>query len=727
MTAGLAPSHPVENIRDALKAATAVLVSLAIAWSLGWDEPVWAGISALVVHLGSYGASTLKGLNRVVGTLVSALAAIAVLALFSQSRWGFMAGMSVWLVVTGYMCFTSKHAYMWMKMLVVSILFVAHSQLNSLDSFNIIVARTQTTVIGVIVHYLVDTFVWPTSSRPAMIASLLDVVTLQNEITRDFFTPDFGVRLKDGRSGRPRLFMKGVTKACSLIELCLVEDARTLAERHAWRHVIATARRLVEVQGHIAHAIRAYPAANPLLTQFEGADEFLDAMNERAARLEQLLGREQDKESPSFALRRVTLALADPSMRGICGARRDPSVQDKSGEQREALAVLASSMSELEELSATLTSTLEAIFSDQSALPAKSPPRAEPLAIDPEAVRLTACLLAMFVFSYLLYIYTLVPGGMEWVYITMLFTLQTVLAPRERVQSIIVPFSFGSLTAAVQYVFIFPHITEFYQLALYMTAAFCLFWVFFKRSTGKWACVLLLLYCGTAFDSPPSYGIMNILDMAIDLFLFMVSCYLITGFIYPMRPESVFLHVSGWFRQAAAARVRLMAAKDFGSRLRHAPSLLSAMSPLVLAGRLEAAAGRFRKDDHALNEYVDSAYYLAFHIASLRTAHEKMRDNPALKGFLEKAGGHLGRLSELMAQAKHDSLDDVSEKAGRAVLALAADTARLPGAREDGQSLLKHHEAYGFKQSFEIVAHSVVDTKAAYGRLDVEGLTESRF
>jgi len=147
---------------------------------------------------------------------------------------------------------------------------------------------------------------------------------------------------------------------------------------------------------------------------------------------------------------------------------------------------------------------------------------------------------------------------------------------------------------------------------------------------------------------------------------------------------------------------------------------------------MESAALKIHKDDKSLNDYVDSAYYLAFHIASLTTAYKKMRANPSLGHYMAKAGDHLERLAQMLSAARHDSFQAVSEKAGAIMAALAVDTAGLAGARMEGRKmdverLLEHHEAYAFKQSFEIVARSTVASKEAFSRLDTLGLAESRF
>ena len=79
-----------------VRLATAVSLALFISFYLQLDMPYWAGTSAAVVCQPIVGSSLLKGLFRMIGTAVGAVAAVVLTATFPQDRVGFLFGMLVW-------------------------------------------------------------------------------------------------------------------------------------------------------------------------------------------------------------------------------------------------------------------------------------------------------------------------------------------------------------------------------------------------------------------------------------------------------------------------------------------------------------------------------------------------------------------------------------------------------------------------------------------------------
>jgi uncharacterized membrane protein YccC len=86
----------VPAILFGLRLWAAVCLALYIAFWLQLDNPSWAGASAAIVCQPSLGASLRKGWFRLVGTVVGAVAIVALTACFPQDRIGFLLGMAVW-------------------------------------------------------------------------------------------------------------------------------------------------------------------------------------------------------------------------------------------------------------------------------------------------------------------------------------------------------------------------------------------------------------------------------------------------------------------------------------------------------------------------------------------------------------------------------------------------------------------------------------------------------
>ncbi len=73
-----------------------VSLALFIAFYLQLEDEYWAGLSAAIVCQPELGASLRKGWYRMVGTLIGAVAIVALTALFPQSRAAFLVGLALW-------------------------------------------------------------------------------------------------------------------------------------------------------------------------------------------------------------------------------------------------------------------------------------------------------------------------------------------------------------------------------------------------------------------------------------------------------------------------------------------------------------------------------------------------------------------------------------------------------------------------------------------------------
>lgn len=73
-----------------------VSLALYIAFYLELKDAYWAGMSAGVVCQPQLGSSLRKGWFRMVGTLVGAVAIVALTALFPQDRLMFLFGLALW-------------------------------------------------------------------------------------------------------------------------------------------------------------------------------------------------------------------------------------------------------------------------------------------------------------------------------------------------------------------------------------------------------------------------------------------------------------------------------------------------------------------------------------------------------------------------------------------------------------------------------------------------------
>src|SRR5271156_6701099 len=97
----------IDNLANGLRSArpavlfglrlwAAVCLALYVAFWLELDNAYWAGTTAAIVSLPSLGASLRKAWFRMIGTVIGAVAIVALTACFPQQRMGFLLGLALW-------------------------------------------------------------------------------------------------------------------------------------------------------------------------------------------------------------------------------------------------------------------------------------------------------------------------------------------------------------------------------------------------------------------------------------------------------------------------------------------------------------------------------------------------------------------------------------------------------------------------------------------------------
>ncbi|UDL95767.1 FUSC family protein [Lichenihabitans sp. PAMC28606] len=158
-----APSHlRPERIRDAVVAAAPALlfglrlalgVSLALylAFFLQLDNPSWAGTSAAIVAQPVLGASMRKGVFRLVGTIIGAIATVALTAVFPQDRVGFLLGLALWCAACSFVSTVLRNFSAYAAMLAgYTMAIIASSSIAAPDQvFTLAVARAAEISLGI--------------------------------------------------------------------------------------------------------------------------------------------------------------------------------------------------------------------------------------------------------------------------------------------------------------------------------------------------------------------------------------------------------------------------------------------------------------------------------------------------------------------------------------------------------------------------------------------------
>lgn len=149
--------HALPAILYGVRIAASASIALYFAFFLQMDQPSWAGTTAVIVAQPALGAALRKGVFRLIGTLAGAIAAVALVALFPQSRIGFFLGLAIWGGLCGYAATALRNFAAYSGIL--AGFTAAIVALNAIPApehvLTIAISRASTITIGIVVTTLV--------------------------------------------------------------------------------------------------------------------------------------------------------------------------------------------------------------------------------------------------------------------------------------------------------------------------------------------------------------------------------------------------------------------------------------------------------------------------------------------------------------------------------------------------------------------------------------------
>jgi len=228
-----------DRFKEAFKVALAMVITYAIALSMDWEKPFWAGLSVAFCSLATSGESIHRSVQRVVGTLLAGAAAIVLVALFTQDRWPFLLSMSALLaLLTYWVSGNSRFQQIWFNAgFNIPIVAMLGGGLAA-NSFDFIVLRVQETALGAVVYSLVAILLWPRSGAAAFEDGIRKICAAKRELFKHYLvsltgTPD------DADVEKLRAQLAGQLAGLGARLEGAVYDSHEIWEmRHAWRRCI---------------------------------------------------------------------------------------------------------------------------------------------------------------------------------------------------------------------------------------------------------------------------------------------------------------------------------------------------------------------------------------------------------------------------------------------------------------------------------------------------------
>ena len=156
------------RLQEAFKLALSLMLFYWLALYMDWDLPKFGALAIVVTSLSTSGASLSKGVMRVVGTGIGALAGFVLLSWFSQSPLGMLLAVAVYLVFVGYFLQTTRQGDTWFNAGFLAVAVWSSSYMKVDTAFHFATNRFLETAAGVLLFTLVSALLWPRTSKAAL-------------------------------------------------------------------------------------------------------------------------------------------------------------------------------------------------------------------------------------------------------------------------------------------------------------------------------------------------------------------------------------------------------------------------------------------------------------------------------------------------------------------------------------------------------------------------------
>jgi uncharacterized membrane protein YccC len=408
------------------------------------------------------GESIHKGLNRLVGTIPGAIAAVVILALAAQSRWEFILLTSLWIFFTAYMSMRSRNStYLWTVAGFVCLVLVTSGASTSEDLFEHVVFRVLETAMGIGVYTLISVFLWPQTNAGAIKKASTGLTATQSAICRAGREVMTGmVDATATRENRDDLHRQELEQLTRLAQALVAEGSESYEVREVrpqWNRFLDLSTTLRESldRWHTSMTELARTDVNAALT---GVAAFFDELDCRFEAIRKLLeGRPaQFKPGPVF------LGINPTAIRGL------------SHFEQAALAVTRTELEKLEFLTAALFDCAldlagQAVDnSTPQSLPVSAAvrPGIKLPVFDLDRLRSAAYAALVTCTGFCVWIYIDPPGHSGWLFMSGTMALNLILMLQVPAIRFVKPLTLAAVLSICVYVFIMPRLSTYYELGL---------------------------------------------------------------------------------------------------------------------------------------------------------------------------------------------------------------------------------------------------------------------
>jgi len=522
------------KVKESIKTALAMVIVYAIALSMGWDRPYWAGLAVALISLFTAGQSLNKGALRMLGTLLAFVASLTIIALFPQARWLFMLALSSWVGFCTYMTCSSKHSYLWFVAGFACTIICADAGLNSVDVFNTAVLRAQETGLGILTYSLVCIYIWPVSTYSELGSATRELTATQRKVYSSYLHT-MTSHSKDNGLQALRMQKVQVRDRFNQALLAARTDSYEVGARYGqWQRYQDESDTLMTTLEHWYESLKEVEKLdlNRLLPNLDALTSDLEL---RFTLIEGMLAGDAPESTPQAIELELDKELAHtlPHFR------------------RAALTATRSQLQHIEELTRSLFETVCYLkgFGPPVSVTVKKRAPWSGLVPDPDHFAAAVRVMAGLWLAYLVWIYTEVPGGTGFVSMTVTFGMALARSPQLRVRSLWVPLMPAVIFAAMLYIFVMPQLSSFTELGLMIfIVTFSIAYLFAAPNLGLFRSMGLAMFVSIiSVSNEQSYSFISVTNSVLNNIMVLLLLTLAVYIPFSPQPDRTFMRLLGRF------------------------------------------------------------------------------------------------------------------------------------------------------------------------------------
>ena len=532
--------------KESIKTALAMTISYGIALSMGWGEPMWAGFAVAFISLATIGQSLNKAALRMSGTLLAAVIALILIALFSQERWLFMVFLSSWVGFCTYMMGGSKNQYLWHVAAFACVIICMDGGVDPINAFDTAMLRTQETGLGILVYSLVAIFIWPINSCAEFEAATCKLASTQQQLYQVYMKLMHSQEnVKEAQALRMQLLQEQ-NRFQQLLGAAETDSYQVVELRQQWQHYRD---KVVELSEALERWRESFAEVQTLELQnlLPNITDFSNELNTRMTQVNRMLA----GDAPTCKLQVIELSP------------NQGEVNKLSSFHKAAVTVTLLRLQYLEQLSRDLFDSISDIknFGSASASVEEKHTSVMFFVPDPDRMLAVVRIMVSMWLAYLALIYVSdIPGGPGIVSMIVPIGMALANSPQLPIAKLFMPAITSILFTGLLYIFVMPQLSSFLGLGLLIfavTFSVCYLFSAPQQMLGR-VFGLAIFVSIASISNEQNYSFLVVADTSL-MFSLVFFILMITAYIpFSPHPERAFLRLLGRFFRSSEYLIATM-------------------------------------------------------------------------------------------------------------------------------------------------------------------------